>query len=141
MNTAGLFIRCLESEGVGYIFGVPGEENAHFMMSPANSDIEFVRARHEQGATLMADVYGRLTGKLSVSLGTLSPGVTNLVTGVADANEIGWPDTGVEGSKDLKAALDDAMARTDQPTVTALPVDYRENQLLSQRSGQIACPI
>ena len=56
------------------------------MMSLMDSDIDFVLCRHEQAAAFMADVYGRLTGKAGVCLGTLGPGATNLVTGVADAN-------------------------------------------------------
>ena len=87
MNAAELFVRCLEAEGVEYIFGVPGEENAHFMMALETSDsIKFILTRHEQGAAFMADVYGRLTGRSGVCLGTLGPGATNLTTGVADAN-------------------------------------------------------
>jgi acetolactate synthase-1/2/3 large subunit len=45
-----LFVRCLEQEGVKRIYGVPGEENAHMMMSLEGSPIEFVLCRHEQGA-------------------------------------------------------------------------------------------
>ena len=86
MNTAELFVKCLESEGVKRIFGVPGEENADFMMALEKSSIDFVLCRHEQGAAFMCDAYGRLTGEASVCLGTLGPGATNLVTGVADAN-------------------------------------------------------
>lgn len=87
MKASDLFIKCLEEEGCEYIFGVPGEENAHFMMSLQKSDkIKFILCRHEQGAAFMADVYGRLTGKPAVCLGTLGPGATNLTTGVADAN-------------------------------------------------------
>lgn len=80
------FVKCLESEGVTHIFGVPGEENADFMMSLLDSNIEFVLCRHEQAAAFIADVYGRLTGKAGVCLSTLGPGATNLVTGLADAN-------------------------------------------------------
>lgn len=87
MNTSELFVKCLEIEGVEYIFGVPGEENADFMMALETSEsIKFMLTRHEQGAAFMAEVYGRLTGKPGVCLGTLGPGATNLVTGVADAN-------------------------------------------------------
>lgn len=86
MKASDLFVRCLESEGVERIFGVPGEENAHFMMSLEQSSIDFVLTRHEQGAAFMADVHGRLTGELSACLGTLGPGASNLVTGVADGN-------------------------------------------------------
>ncbi|MEM1252526.1 MAG: acetolactate synthase large subunit [Cyanobacteria bacterium P01_H01_bin.21] len=86
MNTAELLVRCLENEGVEYIFGVPGEENLQVLQALKQSSIRFVTTRHEQGAAFMADVYGRLTGKAGVCLSTLGPGATNLITGVADAN-------------------------------------------------------
>jgi len=86
MKAAELFIKCLENEGVEYIFGIPGEENLDVMDALLDSPIRFITTRHEQGAAFMADVYGRLTGKAGVCLATLGPGATNLVTGVADAN-------------------------------------------------------
>jgi acetolactate synthase-1/2/3 large subunit len=86
MKASDLFVRCLELEGVETIYGVPGEENADVMMSLLESPIEFIVCRHEQGAAFMADVHGRLTGKPGVCLGTLGPGATNLLTGVANAN-------------------------------------------------------
>ena len=86
MKASDMFVRCLEAEGVTHIFGVPGEENADFMISLLDSKIDFVLCRHEQAAAFMADAYGRLTGKAGVCLGTLGPGVTNLLTGIADAN-------------------------------------------------------
>ena len=86
MKASDLLVECLESEGVEYIFGIPGEENADLMMSLSKSKIKFILTRHEQGAAFMADVYGRLTGKVGVCLATLGPGATNLVTGVANAN-------------------------------------------------------
>ncbi len=86
MKASDLLFRCLEAEGVKRIYGVPGEENADFMISLEDSPIEFVLCRHEQSAAFMADVHGRLTGEPGVCLGTLGPGATNLLTGVADAN-------------------------------------------------------
>lgn len=86
VKASDLFVRCLEAEGVSQIFGVPGEENADLMMSLEDSPIEFVLTRHEQGAAFMAEVHGRLTGEPGVCLGTLGPGATNLITGVADAD-------------------------------------------------------
>jgi acetolactate synthase-1/2/3 large subunit len=86
MNTAELLVKCLENEGVRYIFGLPGEENMAVLHALRHSPIQFVTTRHEQGAAFMADVYGRLTGKAGVCLSTLGPGATNLMTGVADAN-------------------------------------------------------
>ena len=47
--------------------------------------VRHVTTRHEQGAAFMADVHGRLTGRAAVAMGTLGPGATNLITGVADA--------------------------------------------------------
>lgn len=86
MKAAELFVRCLENEGIEYIFGIPGEENLDIMDALLDSPIRFVVVRHEQGAAFMADVYGRLTGRAGVCLSTLGPGATNLITGVADAN-------------------------------------------------------
>ena len=86
-KASDLFVKCLEAEGIEYIFGVPGEENADFMMSLETSDkIKFVLTRHEQGAAFMAEIYGRLTGTPAGCLGTLGPGASNLITGVADGN-------------------------------------------------------
>jgi len=87
MKASDLLVKCLENEGIEYIFGVPGEENADFMMSLEGSGkIRFILTRHEQGAAFMAEIYGRLTGNPAGCLGTLGPGATNLITGVADAN-------------------------------------------------------
>ncbi|MBW4513515.1 MAG: acetolactate synthase large subunit [Scytonematopsis contorta HA4267-MV1] len=97
MNTAELLVKCLENEGVEYVFGLPGEENLHVLEAIKNSSIKFITTRHEQGAAFMADVYGRLTGKAGVCLSTLGPGATNLMTGVADANLDGAPLVAITG--------------------------------------------
>ncbi|MDJ0777995.1 MAG: acetolactate synthase large subunit [Gammaproteobacteria bacterium] len=97
MKASDLFVRCLENEGVDYIFGIPGEENLDVMDSLIGSSIRFVTTRHEQGAAFMADVYGRLTGRAGVCLATLGPGATNLVTGFADANMDRAPIVGIAG--------------------------------------------
>ena len=100
MTAAELLVRCLENEGVKYIFGIPGEEKLDVMQALRNSSIQFITTRHEQGAAFMADVYGRLTGKAGVCLSTLGPGATNLVTGVADANSDGAPLVAITGQVD-----------------------------------------
>ena len=86
MKASDLLVKCLENEGVEYIFGLPGEENSDFCISLLNSKIKFVLVRHEQSAAFMADVYGRITPKVGVCLATLGPGATNLTTGIANAN-------------------------------------------------------
>uniref|UniRef100_B8HJV4 Thiamine pyrophosphate protein domain protein TPP-binding n=1 Tax=Cyanothece sp. (strain PCC 7425 / ATCC 29141) TaxID=395961 RepID=B8HJV4_CYAP4 len=97
MNTAELLVKCLENEGVRYIFGLPGEENLAVLQALRQSSIQFITTRHEQGAAFMADVYGRLTGRAGVCLSTLGPGATNLMTGVADANLDGAPLVAITG--------------------------------------------
>ena len=86
MKASELIARCLENEGVKYVFGVPGEEILDIVDSLVDSSVRFIPTRHEQGAAFMADAYGRLTGRAGVCLATLGPGATNLATGVADAN-------------------------------------------------------
>jgi acetolactate synthase-1/2/3 large subunit len=86
MKVSDLIVKCLENEGVKYIFGVPGEENEDLLFSLESSPIKFIPTRLELGASFMADVYGRVTGKAGVCLATLGPGATNLITGTADAH-------------------------------------------------------
>ncbi len=105
MNSADLFVQCLETEGVQYVFGIPGEETLELMEAlRKSSKIQFIVTRHEQGAAFMADVYGRLTGKAGVCLSTLGPGATNLITGVADANMDRAPLVAISGQSSLKSA-------------------------------------
>jgi acetolactate synthase-1/2/3 large subunit len=86
MKGAELLVRCLANEEVTAVFGVPGEETLALTDALADSRIRFITCRHEQGAAFMADVWGRLSGRAGVCLGTLGPGATNLTTGVGDAN-------------------------------------------------------
>ena len=81
-----LLARCLENEDVQYRLRHPGEENIHFVDALSRSSIRFILVRHEQGASLMADMYGRLTGRAGVCIATLGPGAINLLLGVADAH-------------------------------------------------------
>ena len=81
-----LVVRCLENEGVKYVFGIPGEENIHFIDALTGSSIRFILVHHEQSASFMADMYGRITGKAGVCSATLGPGAINLLLGTADAH-------------------------------------------------------
>jgi len=101
-TAAELVVECLESEGVEHVFGIPGEETLDLNAALADSSIEFVPVRHEQGAAYIADVYGRLTGRAGVCLGTLGPGATNLVTAVADAFLDRAPLVALTGQADLE---------------------------------------
>jgi len=101
-KASDLFVQCLQDEGVRRVFGVPGEETADLLLSLDRSPIEFMLTRHEQGAAFMADVHGRLTGEAGVCLGTLGPGATNLVTGVANANMDRSPLVVITGQADSR---------------------------------------
>ena len=100
-KASDLFVECLEAEGVRYVFGIPGEETLDLNESLDGSSITFVPVRHEQGGAYMADMYGRLTQRAGVCLGTLGPGATNLVTGVADALLDRSPLVALTGQADL----------------------------------------
>ena len=101
-KASDLFVECLEVEGVKYVFGIPGEETLDLNESLANSSVDFVPVRHEQGGAYMADMYGRLTQRAGVCLGTLGPGATNLVTGIADAFLDRSPLVALTGQGDLE---------------------------------------
>lgn len=102
-KASDLIIQCLESEGVKYIFGIPGEENLDLLDSLSRSEqIELILTRHEQSAGFMAATYGRLTGKVGVCLSTLGPGATNLVTAGAYAYLGGMPLLMITGQKPIR---------------------------------------
>ena len=91
MNVAQLIAKCLENEGVEFIFGLPGEEIIHLVDALNDSALRFILVRSEQGAAFMAEMYGRVTGKAGVCLATLGPGAINLLLGVADAQTDSTP--------------------------------------------------
>ena len=90
-KAAELIVKCLENEGVAVVFGLPGEENIRFVQALAASDIRYVLTRHEQGASFMAEMYGRVTGRAAVVSATLGPGAINMQLGVADATTNSTP--------------------------------------------------
>ena len=104
MKAADLFVKALESEGVEYIFGIPGEENLDFLDALSRSSIQLILTRHEQAAGFMAATYGRLTGKAGVCLSTLGPGATNFVTAAAYAQLGGMPMLMITGQKPVKSS-------------------------------------
>lgn len=88
MDGGQAIIKCLEAEGVEYIFGYSGGAVIPIFdaMITSPSNIKFVLVRHEQGATHMADGYARATGKPAVVLVTSGPGATNAITGIMTAH-------------------------------------------------------
>ena len=84
-RAAELLVQCLEHEGVTCVFGIPGEENIYLTDALSRSSIRYVLVRHEQAASFMAEIHGRLTGRAGVCSATLGPGAINLLLGTADA--------------------------------------------------------
>ncbi|MGB5706427.1 MAG: biosynthetic-type acetolactate synthase large subunit [Arenicellales bacterium] len=86
LTGADIVIRCLQDEGIDFIFGYPGGAALHIYDALYKQDtVKHILVRHEQGATHAADGYARATGKPGVVLVTSGPGVTNTVTGIATA--------------------------------------------------------
>ena len=104
MKASDLFVKALESEGVEYVFGIPGEENLDMLDSLSRSSIRLILTRHEQAAGFMAATLGRLTGKVGVCMATLGPGATNLVTAAAYAQLGGMPILMITGQKPIKSS-------------------------------------
>jgi acetolactate synthase-1/2/3 large subunit len=103
VNAADQLVQALAAEGVEYIFGIPGDENLHFMEAVRKDGrIKFILCRHEQAAGFMAAAYGRLTGKLAVAMSTLGAGATNLTTAVAHAYLAAIPMLVIAGQKALR---------------------------------------
>lgn len=102
-NTSEQIVAALAAEGVEYVFGIPGEENLHFMEAlRKNGRIQFVLFRHEQAAGFAAAAYGRLTGKLAVVMATLGAGAMNLTTPVAHAYLAAMPMLVITGQKAVR---------------------------------------
>ncbi len=86
LTGAEIFLECLKKEGVKTIFALPGGVVLKiFDVLHQQKDIQVVLTRHEQGAGHMAEGYAKATGKAGVALVTSGPGMTNVITALADA--------------------------------------------------------
>ena len=95
---AELLVKSLESQGVEYVFGIPGAKVDKVFDTLADSKIKTIVCRHEQNAAFIASGIGRMTGKAGVALVTSGPGCSNLVTGFATATSEGDPVVGIGGA-------------------------------------------
>jgi len=102
---ADLLVRCLEVQGVDYIFCIPGAKIDKVLDCLVGSKIKVVVCRHEQNAALIAQGIGRMTGKAGVCLATSGPGCTNLTTGLATADYEGDPVVALGGAVPLADRL------------------------------------
>ncbi|RFU49208.1 acetolactate synthase AlsS [Paraburkholderia sp. DHOC27] len=102
---ADLVVQTLESQGVEYVFGIPGAKIDAVFNTLVDSKIKTVVCRHEQNAAFIAGGIGRMTGKAGVCIATSGPGVSNLVTGLATANSEGDPVVALGGAVATGEAL------------------------------------
>ncbi|MFP5383905.1 MAG: acetolactate synthase 3 large subunit [Gammaproteobacteria bacterium] len=114
LSGAEMVIRCLQDEGVEYVFGYPGGAVLHIYDALfQQQQVRHVLVRHEQAATHMADGYARATGKPGVVLVTSGPGATNAVTGIATAYMDSIPMVVLSGQVRSDWIGDDAFQETD----------------------------
>ncbi|NGN66994.1 acetolactate synthase large subunit [Streptomyces sp. A7024] len=130
-DVAQLLVRCLEAEGVEYVFGIPGEENIRFVDALNASDsIQYVLTRHEQGASFMAEMYGRITGRAGVCSATLGPGAINLLLGTADAQTNSTPVVALAAQGGLDRIHKESHQVIDLPAMFA-PVTHWSQEVRS----------
>ncbi|MDB5611011.1 MAG: acetolactate synthase large subunit [Bradyrhizobium sp.] len=128
-----LLVKALESEGVEYIFAIPGEENLDVLESLRASKIRLVITRHEQAAGFMAATYGRLTGRAGVCLTTLGPGALNLTTSAAYADLGAMPMVMITGQKAIRTSRQAKFQIVDI-VATMRPLTKMATQIVSAQS-------
>ncbi|MCC5580373.1 thiamine pyrophosphate-binding protein [Microtetraspora sp. AC03309] len=115
MNVAEAVGAILASLGVDTAFGVVGSGNFHVTNSLTEHGVRFVAARHEGGAATMADAYARMSGTVAVLSVHQGPGLTNALTGVAEAAKSRTPLLVLAG----EATSPRSNFRIDQPGLVA----------------------
>jgi acetolactate synthase-1/2/3 large subunit len=111
---AEIFVEALRREGVKTVFGLPGGVVLKiFDVLCQQKDIDFVLTRHEQGAAHMAEGYAKATGRAGVVLVTSGPGMTNIVTGLADAYMDSVPLVAFTGQVSTNLIGNDAFQEAD----------------------------
>lgn len=119
LTGAEITIRCLQEEGVEYIFGYPGGAVLFIYDELFKQDkVKHILVRHEQAALHAADGYARSSHKVGVALVTSGPGVTNAVTGIATAYMDSIPLVIISGQVPTAAIGQDAFQEVDTVGIT-----------------------
>jgi acetolactate synthase I/II/III large subunit len=145
-NGSEILVRCLQAEGVRYLWGYPGGAVLYIYDALYKQDtIEHVLVRHEQAAVHAADGYARATGEVGVALVTSGPGVTNAVTGIATAYMDSIPMVIITGQVPTPAIGLDAFQECDTVGITRpivkhnfLVKDVRELAVTIKKAFHIA---
>ena len=111
-------VQGLQDAGVKTLFGLPGGAVLDIFAELYHSPMDFILARHEQGATHMADGYARATGEVGCAIVTSGPGATNAVTGLATANMDGIPMVCIAGQVPSSMIGNDAFQEADTIGIT-----------------------
>jgi acetolactate synthase-1/2/3 large subunit len=118
-NGSEILVRCLQAEGVKYLWGYPGGAVLYIYDALFKQDsIQHVLVRHEQAAVHAADGYARATGDIGVALVTSGPGVTNAITGIATAYMDSIPMVIITGQVPTPAIGLDAFQECDTVGIT-----------------------
>jgi acetolactate synthase-1/2/3 large subunit len=119
LTGAEIVVRCLQEEGVDFVFGYPGGAVLFIYDELFKQDkVKHVLVRHEQGAVHAADGYSRSSQKVGVALVTSGPGLTNAVTGIATAYMDSIPLVVISGQVPTKAIGLDAFQECDTVGIT-----------------------
>ena len=119
INGAEIVVRCLQEEGVQFIFGYPGGAVLPLYDEIFKQNkVRHILVRHEQAAVHAADAYARCTDKVGVALVTSGPGVTNAVTGIATAYMDSIPLVMITGQVPTHAIGEDAFQEVDTVGIT-----------------------
>jgi acetolactate synthase-1/2/3 large subunit len=119
LTGADIICRCLQDEGVEYIFGYPGGAALHIYDAVFRQDkVKHILVRHEQGAAHAADGYARASGKPGVVLVTSGPGITNTITGIATAHMDSIPMVIISGQVPSHLIGNDAFQEVDAVGIT-----------------------
>ncbi|MFN3417062.1 MAG: acetolactate synthase 3 catalytic subunit [Caldimonas sp.] len=119
LNGSDILVRCLQAEGVKYIWGYPGGAVLYIYDALYKQEtIQHVLVRHEQAAVHAADGYARATGEVGVALVTSGPGVTNAITGIATAYMDSIPMVIITGQVPTPAIGLDAFQECDTVGIT-----------------------
>ena len=146
LNGSEIMVRCLQAEGVKFMWGYPGGAVLYIYDALYKQDtIQHVLVRHEQAAIHAADGYARATGEVGVALVTSGPGVTNAVTGIATAYMDSIPMVIVTGQVPTAAIGLDAFQECDTVGITRpivkhnfLVKDVRDLALTMKKAFHIA---
>src|ERR671933_811238 len=135
LTGAQILWECLVREGVTEVFGYPGGAILPAYDAILDYPIRHILARHEQGATHMADGYARATGKVGVAIATSGPGATNMVTGIATAMMDSSPIVCITGQVGSKLIGYDAFQETD---ITGITLPITKHNYLVTRAEELA---